>query len=193
MFAASDEKRGQSAMEYMMVAGFISLVIIPTTFLFYTYASDSSEDIDRAQIDRFGRDVTTTAETVYYLGYPSRLVIEERLPKNVVSISTDRDTVTGTYLFSIAVESKGIVSNFTFPTNVRIIGNFESNAINPGQKKARIYAGPSIDGNTPFVSINFENSTCNNGEVNHNTCSATPPLFCFNGVLMDNCAECGGC
>ena len=47
-------KSGQVATEYLMVVALISIVIIPTTFLFYNYASDSAEEIDHAQIDKFG-------------------------------------------------------------------------------------------------------------------------------------------
>jgi len=177
-------------MEYIMVAAFITMVIIPTTFLFYTYASDSSEEIDRAQVDKFGRDVVATAETVYFLGYPSRIVIEERLPKNVVSVSVDHDATTDVYLFAIAVRSKVGISNFTFPTTAKIMGVFSDEGINFGQKKVRIYAGPNID-NNPFVAINMEDSTCKDRTVIHNACDTTLPLFCFNGVLISDCATCG--
>lgn len=180
----------QASMEYVMIAGFVALVIIPTTFLFYSYASDSAEEIDRAQIDKFGNDVVSTAETVYYLGHPSRMTISERLPKNVQSISIDRDPSTGTYLFAIAATSKSGVINLTFPTKVRLLGEFSQNAISPGEKSVKIYAGPNLN-NNPFVAINLENSSCESDTVMHLDCSPTQPLYCFNGVLLNNCNECG--
>lgn len=176
-------------MEYVMIAGFISLVILPTTFLFYSYASDTAAEIDRSQVDKFGRDVIASAETVYYLGHPSRIVLEERLPNDVVSISIDQDPVTGTYLFAVALRNKGLISNFTFPTSVRILGNFGQRAITSGQKRVRVYAGPNIN-NKPFVTINLEDSACEGETLAHNTCSATQPLFCFNGVLINHCDKC---
>ncbi len=185
-----ESRSAQASMEYMMIAGFVALVIIPTTFIFYSYASDSADEIDQAQIDKFGNDVVSTAETVYYLGHPSRMTISERLPKNVQSISIDRDSSTGTYLFAIAATSKSGTVNFTFPTKVRILGNFGPDAINPGQKSVKIYAGPNIN-NNPFVAVNLENSSCESDTLTHLDCSPTQPLHCFNGVLISNCNECG--
>ncbi len=143
-------------MEYLMIAGFVALVIIPTAFLFYRYASDSAEEIDRAQIEKFGRDVVSTAETVYYLGAPSRIVLDERLPKNVQSISIDRDSVSGTYLFAIAANSQSGVTNLTFPTSVRLQGFFISDDTNPGQKEVWITAQKD-SGGQPYVDLRFGN------------------------------------
>lgn len=147
-------KPAQASMEYIMIAGFVALVIIPTTFIFYRYASDSAEEIDQAQIEKFGRDVVSTAETVYYLGPPSRIFIEERLPKNVQSISIEQDPATGTYLFAIAASSKSGIVNFTFPTKVSILGAFGPEDITTGMKKVRIEAEKGA-GSELFVSIAF--------------------------------------
>ncbi len=141
-------------MEYVMIAGFVALVIIPTTFIFYRYASDSSDEIDRAQVDKFGRDVVSTAETVYYLGPPSRIVLEERLPKNVQGISVYRDPATGTYTLSIATMSSGVMYNATFPTKVKIASLVDNESITPGLKSVRIEAEISDDG-TSFAGITF--------------------------------------
>ncbi len=149
-------KSAQASMEYVMIVGFVALVIIPTTFIFYRYASDSAEEIDQAQIEKFGRDVVSTAETVYYLGAPSRIVLEERLPKNVQSISIDRDSVTGTYLFAIAANSQSGVTNLSFPTSVMLRGFFTSDDINFGQKEVWITAQKGSDGK-PYVDLRFGN------------------------------------
>ncbi len=144
----------QASMEYVMIAGFIALVIIPTTFLFYSYASNSAEEIDRAQVDKFGRDVVSIAETVYYLGPPSRIVVEERLPKNVHNISIEQDPVTSTYLLEIFVDNAGIISTFSFPTKVKIAGSFGADDITAGIKTVRIEA-KAVEGEKPFASISF--------------------------------------
>ncbi len=151
-----NSKPAQASMEYVMIAGFVALVIIPTAFIFYRYASDSADEIDQAQIEKFGRDVVSTSETVYYIGAPSRIVIEERLPKNVRSISIDRDPATGTYLFAIAATSESGIVNFTFPTNVNIRGFFRNDDINPGQKSVWI-AAQKDSGGQPYVDMRFGN------------------------------------
>ncbi len=148
-------KPAQASMEYVMIAGFVALVIIPTTFLFYSYASDSAEEIDRAQIDKFGRDVVSTAETVYYLGEPSRIIVSERLPKNVNNVSILYDATSGTYLFSISALSDGSAYAYTFPTKVNLFGVFGSEDFNSGIKNVRLEAKKDASGN-PFVAITFD-------------------------------------
>jgi hypothetical protein len=146
--------KAQAAMEYMMIAGLVALIIIPTTLLFYNYASESANEIDSSQIDKFGRDVMNTAESVYYLGSPSRIIIEERLPKNVESISIEQDSGTGNYLFAIAANSKNGIVNLSFPSNVRIEGIFDVEDRGPGIKNVRISAERDAT-NKPFVYIRF--------------------------------------
>ncbi len=148
-------KPAQASMEYIMIAGLVALVIIPTTFIFYRYASDSAEEIDRAQIDKLGRDIVSTAETVYYLGEPSRIVISERLPKNVRNISVEQDPATGTYLFEISVSHGGTISVFSFPTKVNIFSAFSSEDFNAGVKNVRIEAKKDRTG-TPFSAVTFD-------------------------------------
>lgn len=146
--------RAQAAMEYVMIAGLVAMIIIPTTFIFYNYASDSANEIDGAQIDKFGRDVVNTAESVYYLGPPSRIIIEERLPKNIESISIERDSISGNYIFAIAGLAKAGISNVTFLSKVRIEGVFDVEDRAPGIKKVRISAEKDATGQ-PFVYIRF--------------------------------------
>ncbi len=149
-------KSAQASMEYLMIAGLVAFAIIPTTFLFYSYASSSAQEIDQAQIEKFGRDVVSTAETIYYLGAPSRIVLEERLPKGVQGISVVQDPVSGTYLLAIAATSESGIVNFTFPTNVNIRGFFRNDDINPGQKNIWI-AAQKDSGGQPYVDMRFGN------------------------------------
>jgi len=146
---------GQAAMEYMLIVGLVMLITVPTVFLFYKSASDSSKQIDFAQVEKFGRNVISTVETVYYLGYPSRIVIEERLPNNVESISIDQDPTTGTYLLAIAIGTKAGVTNLTFPTQVNMLAAFGENDITPGIKNVRIEAKSGIGGQL-FTAISFD-------------------------------------
>jgi len=183
-------KSAQAAMEYLMMMGLITIIIIPTTFLFYSYASESAEDIDKAQIDKFARDLITTAETVYYLGYPSRIVIKERLPNTVESISVVQDPVSGIYLLIVDVRTQDGISTQSYPTAVNILGVFGEETITAGIKTIRVEAGPVIGGSA-VVTVNIgEDPTCDDATI-HNTCSSTQPQYCFNSVLLNNCQECG--
>ena len=181
-------------MEYLMIAAFIGILIVPATFIYYSYAAESTEQIDKVQIDRIGRNIVSTAERFYYHGYPSTIIIEETLPASVLKIETLRDDTSGSYLLVMTTRAlKGENNTFSFLTDVMINGTFTERAISPGKKNIRISAGP---GNVPFVAISMEEGECkvSNAIVEHNQCScnlASPSdtskqRRCFNGVLMDS-------
>jgi len=166
-------RRAQASMEYMITVGIILLIVVPTAYLFYRQANASSEEIDLAQADRFGRAVVANAESVYYLGPPSRIIIEERLPQNVQDIGIIRDPVSQTYLFSITIKTSGGILTLTFPTNVNIVGAFANQDLNEGIKKIRLEAKTGL-GSQLFTGISFDGplsrvfvtSTTSKGDMN---------------------------
>ena len=179
-------------MEYLMIAAFIGILIVPATFIYYSYAAESTEQIDKVQIDRIGRNIVSTAERFYYHGYPSTIIIEEVIPANVLNIETLRDDTSGSYLLVVTTRAlKGENNTFSFLTDVMINGTFTERAISPGKKNIRISAGP---GNVPFVAISMEEGECKvtHAIVEHDQCSCDlDPTStanrrrCFNGVLIE--------
>ncbi len=142
-------------MEYMLTVGLVLLMVLPAIFLFYRSASDSTEEIDLAQINKIGNEIVTTAEDVYYLGIPSRIFIEERLPSNVESISVIQDPVSQTYMLAIAIRTRLGISNLTYPSSVNMFGLFRGEDISEGIKNIRVEAKSGIGGQL-FTSISFE-------------------------------------
>ena len=188
-------KSGQAATEYLMVVALISIVIIPTTFLFYNYASDSAEEIDHAQIDKFGRDLVATAETVYYLGSPSKIVFEGRLPANVENIGIVQDQVSGTYLLSIDVRTKSGLVNFTYPTQVKISGVFTEPDISEGIKRVRIESRAATEG-ANYVKFSFRppclsNEDCTDEQMCFDSdCVPCSCGQCQSGPRINHCQDC---
>lgn len=157
------ERKGQAAIEYMLVAGVIGLMVLPAAYLFYRYSSSSADEIDRAQLDKLGREIASTAEQVYYQGPPSRTQLEGRMPKNVQNISIVGDWNSRAQQLLILAKSGDSVADFSFPTPVNINGSFNGSLLgisaSPGIKKINIEAyetPPSSDGSTTtFAYINF--------------------------------------
>ena len=88
-------KRAQSALEYLMILALAMGIIVPTTYLLFRYASESNVEIIDSQINRIGRNIIDTAETVYYSGKSSKIVVELNMPENVedVYIIAERELV----------------------------------------------------------------------------------------------------
>lgn len=77
----------QSSLEYLMVVALTFAIIIPTTFLFYHYSTESSQEIVDAQITKLGRNLVDTAESIFYSGLGSKTVLRINVPDKVASAS----------------------------------------------------------------------------------------------------------
>lgn len=75
----------QSSLEYLLIVALTFAIILPTTYLFYNYSKESSQEITDAQITKIGRSVVDAAESIYYSGQGSKSVLELNIPDNVVS------------------------------------------------------------------------------------------------------------
>ena len=195
MFRLFLGRSGQASMEYLMIAAFIGILIVPATFIYYHYATESSQQIDKAQVDRIGHKIISTAERFYYHGYPSTIVIQETMPANVLNLSIHKDTIEDTYVLVVALRDRKGNSTFGFSTKVKINGTFGERAISAGKKNIRFSVAP---GNEPFVAISMEDGECKYRDstdteqtLEHGGCCErlTLPVTkksCFNGVLIDD-------
>jgi hypothetical protein len=88
-------KRAQSALEYLMILALAMGIIVPTTYLLFRYASESNVEIIDSQINRIGRNIIDTAETVYFSGEGSKIILEINMPEGVdgVAILKNRELV----------------------------------------------------------------------------------------------------
>ncbi len=142
--------KGQVSMEYVMVATFIALIVIPIAFLAFSFSRTSSAEIGLGQIDKMGNDIVKTAEKVFYQGSPSRITIIATMPDGVENIRIDKDWDSGqNELVFTTVLGSGI-NELAFPSKVNIAGSFTPESITSGQKSIRI---ESIDNSTSYVLI----------------------------------------
>lgn len=77
--------RAQSSLEYLLIVALTFVIIIPTTFLFYNYSRESSQEIIDAQISKIGRSLIDTSESIFYSGLGSKTVLQVNVPDKVTS------------------------------------------------------------------------------------------------------------
>lgn len=75
--------KGQSSLEYLLVVALTFMIIIPTTYLFYNYSKQSSQEIRDAQVTKLGRSIVDTAESIFYSGKGSKTTLELNVPENI--------------------------------------------------------------------------------------------------------------
>ena len=86
-------KKSQASVEYLMVAGLAFLIIVPMIYLLYSYTSDVSSEVTDQKINRIATDIVNAAETVWYLGEPSKTTLRVDMPEGVIEvrISEEKD------------------------------------------------------------------------------------------------------
>ena len=78
--------KAQSAVEYLMIIGITLGIILPTTYLFFRYSSQSNEQIIDSQINQLGKNIIDTAQIVYFSGKDSKIVLELNVPKSIENV-----------------------------------------------------------------------------------------------------------
>ena len=78
-------RKSQSSLEYLLIVALTFAIIVPTTYLFYNYSKESSQEITDAQITKLGRSIVDSAESIFYSGQGSKTVLELNVPENVYS------------------------------------------------------------------------------------------------------------
>ena len=109
-------KKSQSSLEYMLVIAITFAIIVPTTYLFYSYSKGSSEEIKDSQIINIGNIIIDTAQTIFYSGQGSKATLELNVPDNIESatIIDSRELV-----FKL-ITSVGVSDIVFFSTSVKL-------------------------------------------------------------------------
>lgn len=81
-----EQTKSQSSLEYMLVIAITFAIIVPTTYLFYSYSKESGEEIKDSQIINIGRSIIDTAQTIFYSGQGSKATLELNVPDNIENV-----------------------------------------------------------------------------------------------------------
>jgi hypothetical protein len=98
----------------VITVGFAFLLIIPLSILFYEHMTSSYDDVNQNQAALIARKITDTANSVYYLGYPSSSTLKVYMPEGISVVN-----VTGREIVFIADSGSQIVS----VANVNLTGS----------------------------------------------------------------------
>ena len=113
--------KSQASLEYLMIIALTFAVIIPTTYLFYSFSKQSGYEISDSQLTKNGRDIVDSSETIFYSGVGSKTILEFNFPDEIRSatIVSGRELI-----FSIATLNQNAellffskVNMTTNPTN----------------------------------------------------------------------------
>lgn len=118
-------RKSQYATEYLLVVGIGLLILIPSLALFYNYSLDQTDDAVVERIGTIGRTIVNNAETVFYMGPPSRRTLEENFPNKIHNITINSTNDGDYYEIRFIIGDRRSV--YPFASNVPISGPFYHN------------------------------------------------------------------
>ena len=125
------KKKAQIGMEYLVIVGFLTFVIIATLGIALYHNNVFRDMISTRQIESMANKIISSAETVFYSGEPSKVTIASYVPEGISNINISDNLLIITYTIS---SGTNIIA---FPSNVPITGNL---SINPGIREITITA-----------------------------------------------------
>lgn len=111
-------KRGQAAMEYIVVIGFALLMAFPLVIIFFSQSQDMTDQLTMNQVREIGRKIVSTAEQVYYLGEPSQTILKVYMPSHVENVVIDDKEL----IFNVSMGNNAY-SDVVFRSDVTINGS----------------------------------------------------------------------
>ena len=109
--------KSQISMEYMLIIGFSTFIIIVLLIIAQTYSSEINDQIITNQLDRVAKEIVNNAESLYYFGDPSSITIRAYIPSNIKDIDIIGNEITFT------VRTKQGDTDMSYPSNVNLEGN----------------------------------------------------------------------
>ena len=125
-------KRGQVSVEYLILVGFLTFIIIGILGLSFYYSNSVQDQIKSTQVQSFANKLISTSERVFYSGKPSKATITAYLPEGIQSIEFYEGGIV------IAYKTASGLNKNHFESNVQIfINNID---LGSGIKKLEVTA-----------------------------------------------------
>lgn len=82
-FCKMKKSFGQVSVEYLIIMGFVAVMMVPLIIIYYKFTSESKDEIISSQLNQIAAKVADAADAVYFLGTPSQSTIRAYIPGNV--------------------------------------------------------------------------------------------------------------
>ncbi len=79
-------KRGQASVEYIVIIGFAMLLLLPLIWIYQQESNHMKDDLIKNQVRHFSQQIVDNAETVYYMGKPTKTTLKVYVPYEVRKI-----------------------------------------------------------------------------------------------------------
>ena len=110
------KKRAQISFEYLIIVGFVTLIVSAILAISILYTSGLQDGIKMNQMGDFANKIISTSEYIFYAGAPSKATITVYLPKDVKAIEISENSLI------ISIQTSSGLNKIGFPSKVNISG-----------------------------------------------------------------------
>ena len=114
------KKNAQIGMEYLMIMGFLTFILISTLGIAMYHNNTIRDMISSRQVESMASKIVSAAESVFYAGEPSKVTIVSYIPDGISEINITDNTIFVTFRCSSGI------NKVSFPSNVPITGTLST-------------------------------------------------------------------
>ena len=114
-------KKAQISVEFITIFGFVFLMMVPLIIIFFDQSGHVKDSIAANHLRNIAIKITDKAETVYYLGEPSKTTLKVYFPEHIESVNISSRSVIFGYR-----TSRNILQEMISVSQVNITGNISS-------------------------------------------------------------------
>ncbi|MBU2633877.1 MAG: hypothetical protein KJ674_01390 [Nanoarchaeota archaeon] len=184
--------KSQVATEYLIIVGFVIVILVPITIMYIRYGGESSDTVTASKIEHITNEIVAAANSVYAYGEGSQTKIEVDFPSNIKSIEFSGKEVIFTFINSQNQEAEIVqIADIELEGEITLV---------PGNKQMIIKSlGTSISVTIPCVDGEKECVECDNYyytgnclyECNNKVSSLTN--LCINQDCDNGCSSTNPC
>ena len=89
--------KSQVAPEYLIIAGLVFVILIPTAYLLVTYKESSADTVQASKIESVANEIVQAANNLFNYGLESQEMVDVTLPEGIESISFQGNELVFTY------------------------------------------------------------------------------------------------
>ncbi|MFH1209668.1 MAG: hypothetical protein V1663_02675 [archaeon] len=168
------EKRGQVGTEFLIIVGFVIVVMVPITIMYLQYSGQSSDTVTASKVEHITNEIAAAASSVFAYGEGSQTKLTLDFPSNIKEIRFE-----GNEVIFIVINSQSLEQEIVQVTDVEFMGN--SNIyVMPGKKDIIVKAVYDPVSQTNKVSVTMP---CEDGDIR---CCTTSEENQINNVYTTN-------
>ncbi|MEM4641357.1 MAG: hypothetical protein QXW65_02470 [Candidatus Pacearchaeota archaeon] len=104
-------RKSQVSVEFALLIGFITFLLIAIIGIAYYYSGTAKTQIKVNAIDKAGKKIADTADSICYLGSPSKATIQVTIPEGVKNVTFSQELPYG-ILFKVRIKGESYTDMF---------------------------------------------------------------------------------